>query len=478
MLSSKIKTSFIWGSINTGGSQVLGFIFSIVLARLLSPEDFGIIAIVVSLNMIANIFVDSGLSQAMIREQNVTNLDYNSVFYFSLLIGLLCSYFLFSSSGFVADFFSEPNMASVIQIMSVSPIIYSLMAINNTIIIKQLNFKLRAKLSLTAVLISGIVSLSLAILGFGIWCLVVMQLLNIVLLMIFLWCTVKWRPSLKFDYKSVLKYLRFGVIISISNLANLFASKSYVLIIGKYFSILDASYFTRADSLKNVPTKMVSKIISKVSYPILSKMQNESKILRRTSVDMVRFTAVISMPIILGMASVADELIVTLIGERWLPAGQIFMYLCFAGILQPLETINMNIIKSNGKISTYLKIELLKIFMVFLVIGSGLGFGMRMMLFSIIVYSILSFIISGHIAGKIINYSFREYCLDISQPVTASLLMFLVVYMVKNYFNLGSFLELLLAIISGFTVMVILYEVMKNREYLIIKKNIYRVRSK
>ena len=116
--------------------------------------------------------------------------------------------------------------------------------------------------------------------------------------------------------------------------------------------------------------------------------------------------------------------------------------------------------------------------MVFLVIGSGLGFGMRMMLFSIIVYSILSFIISGHIAGKIINYSFREYCLDISQPVTASLLMFLVVYMVKNYFNLGSFLELLLAIISGFTVMVILYEVMKNREYLIIKKNIYRVRSK
>ena len=168
--------------------------------------------------------------------------------------------------------------------------------------------------SLTAVLISGIVSLSLAILGFGIWCLVVMQLLNIVLLMIFLWCTVKWRPSLKFDYKSVLKYLRFGVIISISNLANLFASKSYVLIIGKYFSILDASYFTRSDSLKNVPTKIVSKIISKVSYPILSKMQNESKIMRRTSVDMVRFTAVISMPIILGMASVSDELIVTLIG--------------------------------------------------------------------------------------------------------------------------------------------------------------------
>ena len=469
MKKSKISTSFFWSFVNTGGSQILALLFSITLARILVPDDFGVIAIVVSFTLIANIFVDSGFSQALIRHQNVTTEEYDSVFLFSFAMGLLSATILFSSSKMIATYFSEPRMVEIIRVMSISPIIYSLMTINNTIIIKQLQFKLRAKLTLISSMISGFIGLSLALMDFGVWSLVSMQLGNITLLMSLMWFRVEWRPGYRFRMAALNKHLRFGLIISISNLANVLSTKSFVLILGKYFTIADASYFSRAESLRNLPTKISSKVISKVTYPTLSKINSDIDLIRSTTRDIIRYTAIITVPIILGIGCIANELVVVLLGEIWLPAGSILTYLCFAGVFVPLDAINMNLIKSHGDIRIYLAIEVLKICMMACILILGIFYGMNFMLTLLIFCWMLIYIITSYLSGKIISYSLQDYLIDILQPMSTSLAMFVLVTIFKEFVNLSHIAELLLSILLGISIVVLILEILKNKEYFNLK---------
>jgi len=469
-----MSESFFWSAINTGGSQITGLVFGVLLARLLSPEDFGSMAIIVFITLIANVFVDSGLSHALIRDQKVTKLDYDSVFYFSILIALICSTLLYFSSEFLAKFYENPILDSLTKVMSISPLIYALMTINSTIITKKLDFKLKAKLSISAMLIAGLLGVLMAKNGYGIWSLVTMQLLNPLLLMVFMWVKVKWRPGFNFSYQSIIKHMNFGIKVSIANLANILYTKSYVVIVGKYFSITNAGYFTRADSLKNLPAGILSKIIMRVAYPLLSKIQDEVITLRRSNIQIIKFTAVISIPIMMGMASVSEELIVTLIGEKWLPSADILLYLCFSGVLLPFDTINMNIIKVHGRMNIYLTIELVKIFLIIAVLFIGVFIGMKEMLIAIIMHTFISFIISAAISGKIIKYKLSEYVSDIWQPIFFSILMFLIVNVIQNYLDFSYFYELIISIVSGLLVMIFCYELFNNSEYLKLKESVSR----
>jgi len=301
-----------------------------------------------------------------------------------------------------------------------------------------------------------------------------MQLLNPLLLMVFMWVKVKWRPGFNFSYQSIVKHINFSIKISIANLANILYTKSYVVVVGKYFSITNAGYFTRADSLKNLPAGILSKIIMRVAYPLLSMIQDDVKSLRRNNVQIIKFTAIISIPIMIGMASVSEELIATLIGEKWLPSAEILLYLCFAGVLLPFDTINMNIIKIHGRMNIYLAIELTKIFLVILVLFVGAFIGMKEMLLAIIIHALLSFIISAAISGEIIKYKLSEYVSDIWQPIFFSLLMFLTIDLIQNYLDLSYFYELIISVISGFLIMIFCYELFNNGEYLKLKKRVLK----
>ncbi len=477
MNKSKTVKYFLWSFVNTGGSQLFGLIFGIFLARILSPEDFGSISIILFITLAANVFVDSGFSQALIREQDVKKLDYDSVFYFSLFVALICATLLYSLSEFLGNFYNNPVIGSLAKVMSISPLIYALMSVHATIITKALDFKLKAKLSLTAILISGLLAILMAKNGYGIWSLVVLQLLNPFLLMLFMWVKVKWRPELNFSYESIIKYIKFGIVISIVNLSTIIYTKSHVIMIGKYFSVTDAGYFSRADSLKNIPSGMLSKIIGRVIFPLLSKVQDDVNTLRNNNVKIIKFTSVISFPLMIGMASVSEELLVSLIGLKWLPASKILLYLCFAGVLLPLDTVNMNIIKVKGKMNTFLVIELTKLFLFIPVLYIGISIGMKEMLIAIIIHSVISFIASAIASGKIIKYKLLQYLKDIHQPLVFSLLMFCLNDLIQKYLNYNYFYELIISVISGIFIMVICYEIFSNNEYAILKGKIFRSRD-
>ena len=469
---SKGVSAFFWSALNTGGTQFIGLVFSIILARLLAPEDFGNMAIIVFIVLVANIFVDSGLSHSLIRDQKVTKLDYDSVFYFSLVIAIICSVAIYCSADYFAIFFNSPVLNKLIQMVSISPFIYALMAINTTIIIKNLNFKLKAKLSIASALVSGLIAVAMAFSGYGVWSLLTMHLLTPALLMLLMYMNVDWKPNFHFSIYSIGHHIPFGLKLSLSNLANIIHTKSYVLVVGKSFSTEYAGYFSRADHLKDLPTSVLGKIIMRAAYPVLSMIQDDPQYLRNYNIKIIKFTALLSIPVMLGLAAIVEPLILFLIGEKWLPSADILFYLCFAGILFPFDLLNMNILKVHGQMNTYLALELLKIFLVVPVLSIGVFYGMKAMLVSLIIHTIVSFLISARFSGKLINYSYREYLNDLKIPFLISLIMFFIVYTVKGQIDFNSFVTLIILIITGVSTMILLYELSANLEYREFKKNI------
>lgn len=471
---SKAALAFFWSAITTGGVQVIGLLFSIVLARLLAPEDFGNMAIIVFIVLLSNIFVDSGLSHSLIRDQKVTKLDYDSVFFFSLLIAAICTLLIYHSAEHLSVFFNSPVLKELIQLGSISPLIYALMAINSTIITKNLDFKLKAKLGNASVFIAGLVAVAMAYSGYGVWSLLAMHLLNPFLLMLLMYINVDWKPDFHFSIKTIFHHIRFGLKLSLSNLANILYTKSYVLVVGKTFSAEYAGYFSRADHLKDLPTTVLGKIITRAAYPVLSVIQDDSQYLRNYNIKIIKFTACISIPMMLGLAAIVEPLILFLIGEKWLPSADILFYLCFAGILFPFDLLNMNILKVHGKMNVYLTLELMKIILVIPVLAIGIYYGMKAMLVSIIIHSIISFLISTRFSGRIINYSFKEYLNDLKIPLLSSILMFFVVVTVKGQIEFNSLITLIILTITGFLSIILLYEFVGNYEYKELKKNIIR----
>lgn len=471
---SKGALAFFWSAINTGGMQVIGLLFSIVLARLLAPEDFGNMAILVVVVLVSNIFVDSGLSHSLIRDQKVTKLDYDSIFFFSIFIACICTLLIYHSAQYLSVFFESPVLKDLVQLGSISPLIYALMSINTTIITKNLDFKLKAKLSITAVIASGLFAVAMAYSGYGVWSLLVMHLLNPTLLMLLMYINIDWKPNLHFSIHSIMRHIRFGLKLALSNLANILYRKSYVLVVGKSFSAEYAGYFARADNLKDLPTTVLGKIITRAAYPVLSMIQDDSVYLRNYNIKIIRFTALISIPVMLGLAAIVEPLIIFLIGEKWLPSADILFYLSLAGILFPFELLNMNILKVHGSMNVYLALELLKILLVIPVLFLGIYYGMKAMLVAIIIHTTVSFLISARFSGRIINYGFQEYLNDLKVPLLLSILMFFILTTLKAQIEFNSFITLIILTITGFSTMILLYEFVSNIEYKELKKNIIR----
>lgn len=469
-LKEKSISGFIWSFINTGGTQIVGLIFGIVLARILDPSDFGYISIIVFFTSIANVFVDSGFSHALIRDQNSKNVDYCSVFIFSFLVSLFFAALLYIFSQDIANYYDEPILAELVKVFAFSPIIHALMSIQSTKITKDLNFKLKAKLSLSAMTISSVIAIIMALNDYGIWSLLVMQILNPFLLMVFLWIKIEWKPSLNFSVNSLTKYMDFGIKLSISNFINVFYKGIYVVVIGKSYSADQAGYFARADSLKNLPAVTLDKVIQRVSYPLLSKLQEDKDNLLFYHRKIIKFTALLIVPAMFGMAAVSESLIITLVGDKWLTSAEYLTYLCIVGIFYPFHSTNMNVIKVNGNMNLFLKLDVFKIILLIPILYLGVAIGIKQMLYGLIFHSLIMFLVSGSISGKILGYELKLYLKDISPSFVFSICMALVVSFINSLLMFGYQTELLIGIVTGLLIMLMLLELFKLKEYIEIKK--------
>lgn len=453
-LEQKTITGLTWSFIDSFTNQGIQFVIGIILARLLSPKEFGLIGIILIFTAISQSFIDSGFSQALIRKNNCGQEDYSTTFYFNFAVGILFYLILFFLAGPISNFFKEPQLLVLIRVLGINLIISAVGLIQRTILTKNVNFKLQTKISAIATIVSGTIGIGMAYYGWGVWSLVWMAMSQNLVMVTFLWLWSSWRPILLFSTSSFCQMFGFGSKLLAAGLIDVAYRNIYYLIIGKYFSAADLGYYTRADEFRNIPSAHLSTVIGRVSYPILSKIQDDDKRLKNGYKKLIRSTMFISFALMIGMAAVAKPLIRTLIGDKWLPAVPYLQLLCFVGVLYPLHALNLNMLNVKGRSDLILKLEMVKKPLTVPTIIVGVFFGIKIMIIGMILNSLVSLFLNSYWSGKMVNYPVKEQLLDIAPSFTIAIIMGITVFLVGHFLPFSPILVLGIQIAIGIIVFI------------------------
>ena len=468
-LKEKTVNGLFWSLIDNFANLGVQFVVGIILARILSPEEFGLIGMLTIFIAVSQSFIDSGFSSALIRKKDCTQNDYSTVFFFNLAVSLACYILLFIFSGAISSFFKEPQLKYLIQVLGVGLVLNSFGIIQRTILTKNINFKTQTKVSLVSSIGSGVIAITMAYQGFGVWSLVALTLIRYALTSLFLWIWTKWMPSFIFCKKSFAELFGFGSKLLASGLIDTIYRNSYYLIIGKFFSAAELGYYTRADQFQSMPSSNLNGIIGRVSYPMLSSIQDDIPRLKEAYIRVIRSTMLLTFILMLGMAAVAKPMILTLIGEKWSPAVVYLQLLCLVGMFYPLHAINLNMLNVQGRSDLFLRLEIIKKILALPTIALGIFFGIKIMIMGMMVNTIIAYYLNSYWSGKMIGYSFLQQVKDVFPSFLLALVVNGLVFSL-NYLNITPPLLLLsLQIIAGGLATILICEFLKFNDYIYLK---------
>lgn len=469
-LKQKTINGLFWSAIDSIAGQGILFIVGIILARLLSPREFGLVGMITVFIAISESFINSGFNSALIRKKDCTNIDYSTVFYFNLISGLAFFVILFFSAGSISRFFKEPELQSIIQVLGLVLIIDSLTIIQRTILNKRIDFKLQTRISVIAAIGAGSLAIFMAFNNYGVWSLVALRLSQQFITSLLLWIWNKWKPIAVFSLSSFKELFGFGSKLLASGLIETIYRNVYFLIIGKYFSANDLGYYTRADNFKNLPSQNLNGIISRVSYPVLASIQDDIERLKIYYKKLIRSTMFITFILMLGMAAVAEPMIITLIGEKWRPSIIYLQMLCFIGMTYPLHALNLNMLQVLGRSDLFLKLEVLKKALAIPVIVIGIIWGIKIMIAGMIMNSLIAYYLNSYWSGKKIGYSFREQVADITPSFLVALTMSIIVYLIGKVLPFDNLWVLIIQLVIGSAFIILFSEITKFKDYISLKE--------
>ena len=468
-LKHKTISGLFWSFIDNFAKLGISFVVGIILARLLTPREFGLIGMITIFIAVSQSFIDSGFTQALIRKQNCTQTDYSTVFFFNLLTSIVFSLLLFFSAKTISNFFDEPKLILLVQILSVGLIINSFTIVQRAKLTKRIDFKLQTKISVVSSIGSGIIGIAMAYKGFGVWSLVAKTIADYIFNAVLLWFWNKWIPSFVFSFHSLRDMFSFGSKLLVSGLINTIYKNIYLLIIGKYFSATELGYYTRANQFKILPSQNITLVIQQVSYPVLSTIQNDIPRLRSLFEKLIKSTMLITFVLMIGMAAVAKPMVLTLIGEKWLPSVVYLQLLCFVGMLYPLHALNLNMLIVQGRSDLFLRLEIIKKILAIPVIIIGIFLGIKIMIIGMLLNSIIAYFLNSYWSGKHIGYSSLQQLKDILPSFLIAFLMGVIVYSAGLLLSTPVYVTLILQLIIGAVVVFIAAETIKMNDYLYIK---------
>jgi O-antigen/teichoic acid export membrane protein len=462
-LKEKTIKGVFWSSIERFSVQGIQFILGIIMARLLTPADYGVIGMLAVFLAVSQTFVDSGFSSALIRKQNRTEVDFSTAFYFNIAIGIICYLLLFLLSPFIADFFDTPILIPVTKVVGLNVLINSFVVVQRAKLSISIDFKTQAKASSVAVLISGSVGLLLAYSGYGVWALAFQSVLNTGINMVLLWILSKWRPAFVFSYESFKEMFSFGSKLLVSGLIDTIYKNLYTLIIGKKFSKEDLGYYTRADNFTQFPSSNITGILQRVTFPVLSSIQDDDEKLSESYRNFLRLSAFVVFPLMIGLAALAKPFILFFLTEKWVGAILLLQILCLASMWYPIHAINLNLLQVKGRSDLFLKLEIIKksisisiLFITVPISVTAMGVGM-------IVSSLLALIVNTYYTGKLIHVGFFRQMKDLLPILFYSLLMGISVYFSISLLP-NAFLQLIVGLIVGFVTYFTIAYLTKSKE--------------
>ncbi len=435
----------LWSAIEKFSLLGLQFLLQIVLARLLTPADYGIVGILAVFLAIANAFIDCGFTSALVQNQQRTEEDFSTAFYFNIAIALFFYVVLFVSAPYIAIFYKMPILTSVTRVLAFTLPLSALGAVNRTKLQIAVDFKTQAKATLTAVTLSGLVGIWLAYKGAGVWALVAQTLLNALFNTILLFCLVRWWPLAKFSVASFKRMFGFGSKLLAASLLDVFYFNMYPLVIGKLFSAADLGLYSRASNFSHLPSAVTTGIVTRVTFPVFSQIQNE---LDRLFAVYKKYLAVVTglyAPVVLGLCAIARPLISALIGEKWLPAVPLLQILCIACLFDCITQVNLNLLYVKGYTGAVLKLNIIKRIISFSILLISMPFGLFGLCIGQVVYSQIAMFLNTYYTKKILNFGYWAQIKDVF-PIYAVTMASCTIAFAITYLPFSAWIQLMLAI--------------------------------
>lgn len=447
-LKRKTVSGVMWSAIERFSLQGVQFVMQLVMARLLLPSDYGMIAMLTIFLQIAQAFIDSGFTNALIQKKDRTEVDYSTVFYFNIIIALLFYCILFVSAPLIAKFYNMPDLILVMRVMALSLIILSFSAIHKTKLTIEINFKIQSKITLIAAGISGIIGIGIAYWGYGVWALVYQSILNAMLTTILFNCFYRWKPLKTFSMKSFKRLFSFGSKLLVSGLIHTVYYNLYGIVIGKRFSAAELGYYTRAEQFAILPSYNLSAIITRVTFPILSSIQDDNERLASTYRKYIRLSSYLIFPLMVGLASLANPLVDLFLTEKWNGTVALLQILCFDWMFDHLSGINLNLLYVKGRSDLALRLEIIKKIIAITILLASIPLGIIGMCLGRVLYSLIATYANTYYTNSLIGLSFRTQLKDIIPYLILSLAMGGVVY-ATTYLGFSNIVQLIIGITIG-----------------------------
>ena len=427
-LKKKTISSMLWRFLERCGAQGVTFLVTIVLARLLAPEVYGLMALVTVFTAVLQVFVDSGMGSALIQKKDADDLDFSSVFFFNLVMCVTLYLLLFFCAPFIAAFYNNPELTSVIRVLGITLLIAGVKNVQQAYVSRKLQFKRFFFATLGGTIGAAVLGITLAYMGFGIWALVAQNLFNSMIDTVILWFTVRWRPKLLFSFKRLKGLLRYGWKLLVSSLLHTFYLNLRTLIIGKLYTTADLAYYEKGQSFPTLIVSNINASIDSVLLPTMSGVQDSRESVKAITRRAIVTSSYLMWPMMVGLAVVAKPLVVLLLTEKWLEAVPFLQIICFALGLEPLQTANLNAIKAMGRSDIFLKLEIIKKTISIVILLLSMRFGVVAIAVSSLAYSVLATMFNAAPNRKLLGYSYFEQVKDILLPFVLALLMGVAIY--------------------------------------------------
>lgn len=423
-LKNKTVKGVLWSSVERFSVQGVQFLVMLVIARILDPKDFGLVGMLAVFLAVAQSLIDSGFSQALIRKQNRTDVDYSTVFYFNIVVSLLLYFILFAIAPWVADFYDEPLLTNLMRVLCLVVVINSFAVVQRALYTVSINFRILAKASFSSAMVSGLVGVCLAIKGQGVWTLVWQQILNASICTVLLWVYSNWRPKFLYSWMSFKELFAFGSKLMISGLIDTIYCNFLPLIVGKVFSAASLGYYTQADRFAKLPSSNISGILQRVTYPVLCTLQEDDEKLRSNYRKLLKMSGLIVFPLMCMLAGLAYPIVDVLLGKKWEYTATLLIPICFNMMFYPIAAINLNLLQVKGRSDLFLKLEIIKKIIGILVLICSIPFGLLFMCYSTVFSGLLMLYVNTYYTKKIIGVGFWMQVKDLKSFLCISLLVF------------------------------------------------------
>ena len=476
-LKEKTIKGLSWSFADKFAIQVISFVLGIILARLIAPSEYGIVAYITFFVSISTSLVDSGFGTALIRKNDCTDADCSTVFYYNLAIAIFLYLLLLLFAPMAESFFEVPGFALILRVAGLTLVINALGSIQQTLMTKRIDFKTKAKITVCSNTIAGLISVFLAYKGFGVWSLVWRTLLGQIFTTALLWIFNSWRPGMVFSIKSFRELFGFGYKFALSRLIDTIFNNIFSPIIGKNFSADTLGQFTRASLFAGLFSSILTSNVQRVTFPVLSTIQDNQEKLKLGYRKMIKTTMLITFTCMLGLVAVAKPMVLILIGEKWVPCIPFLQLKCFSSMFYPLHAMNLNIILVKGRSDLFLKLEIIKKFLYLPLIFVGIYFGVIALLLGDIVLSVIAYLLNSYYSADLISYPTKEQIKDILPFLLISLCVSGIVWCI-TFLEWNNWVTIILQIGAGALLTIGIYEMMIQSDYRELKQIAFKFLGK